>query len=166
MLTIGVDTYINVAQATKYIELVYGDNSEVYTYWDNLDNGEKEMLLTKSLLQIEALPYTGRRKYENQTLEFPRTNGVQCKSSDNIASEIPVQVKYAQIDNAIAMFNIAENSENKNRLNLQRNGVKSFSLGEFSETYADSSSFSMYNVTDQNVISLLKQWLSGGYRIV
>lgn len=166
MLTIGVDTYVSVSQATKYIETVYGDDSAAYSYWDDLETSAKEMLLTKSLMQLEALPYTGRRLYKNQALEFPRTMGNQLDSSDDIAAEIPRYMQFAQIDNAVAMFNIAENSESKQRANLQRNGVKSFSLGEFSETYADSSSMLLYDVADQNVVSYLKQWLSGGYKIV
>lgn len=167
MLTIGADTYVSVAETTKYIETIYGDDSTVYSYWDDLETSQKEMYLRKSILQIEALPFTGKRKYNGQTLEFPRTNGsVQVTLSGNIESEIPTYVKYAQIDNAIAMFNIAENSENKQRINLQKNGVKSFKLGEFSETYGDNASSSLYNVADQEVISYLKQWLSGGYKIV
>lgn len=167
MLTIGADTYVSVAETTKYIETVYGDDSAVYSYWDDLETSGKEMLLRKSLMQIEALPFIGKRKYNGQALEFPRTTGsVQVALPNDIASEIPSFIKFAQIDNAIAMFNIAENSESKQRANLQRSGVKSFSLGEFSETYGDNSSVLVYDVSDQNIIAYLKQWLSGGYKIV
>ena len=167
MLTIGANTYVSVAETTKYIEAVFGDDSAVYNYWDDLENNQKEMFLTKSLMQIEALPFTGIRKYNGQALEFPRTRADVAQTLvGDIASEIPLSVKFAQIDNAIAMFNIAENSESKQRATLQRNGVKSFSLGEFSETYGNNSSILVYDVADQNVISYLKNWLSGSYKIV
>lgn len=166
MLTIGVNTYVSVGEVSSYIQNTYGEDSTVFAYWDGLEQGAKEMFLTKSLLQLEALPYVGRRKFKNQVLEFPRTTAsCQEELKTSMNDEIPTFIKYAQIDNAIAMFNIAENQENKQRISLQKNGVSSFSLGDFSETY-QGNSISLYNVADQNIITYVNHWLSGGYKVV
>lgn len=163
MLEIGVNTYASIKEVESYIISSYGEDSEYFTYWDELDSTSKEMLLKKSLMQIENLPFTGVRKYKNQALEFPRTHGNQEELVGSIT--IPDFAKFAQIDNAIAMFTVGRNSEMQNRVALQRNGVTSFKLGDFSETYGNSNG-SILELADQQIIKYFTNWLYGGYRLV
>ena len=73
-----------------------------------------------------------------------------------VQSEVPSAVKYAQCEIA---FETA--SGTSNRVKLQRQGVKSFSLGNLSETYSGASN----SIVSHEAKELLKPYIGGGYRI-
>ena len=73
-----------------------------------------------------------------------------------VQSEVPSAVKYAQCEIALETA-----SGTSNRVKLQRQGVKSFSLGNLSETYSGASN----SIVSHEAKELLKPYIGGGYRI-
>lgn len=166
-LTIGTDTYISLDDAQDYLSENYISTDEKLIAWNALSDMDKEILLRKALKTIEAQPYVGFKACSTQTLEFPRAlytsipQDIYAPSQiwpDNwyVQSEVPSAVKYAQCEIA---FETA--SGTSNRVKLQRQGVKSFSLGNLSETYSGASN----SIVSHEAKELLKPYIGGGYRI-
>lgn len=166
-LTIGTDTYISLDDAQEYLSENYISTDEKLIAWNALSDTDKEILLRKALKTIEAQPYAGFKACSTQTLEFPRAlytsipQDIYAPSQiwpDNwyVQSEVPSAVKYAQCEIA---FETA--SGTSNRVKLQRQGVKSFSLGNLSETYSGASN----SIVSHEAKELLKPYIGGGYRI-
>ena len=166
-LIVGTDTYISLDDAQEYLSENYISTDEKLIAWNALSDMDKEILLRKALKTIEAQPYVGFKACSTQTLEFPRAlytsipQDIYAPSQiwpDNwyVQSEVPSAVKYAQCEIA---FETA--SGTSNRVKLQRQGVKSFSLGNLSETYSGASN----SIVSHEAKELLKPYIGGGYRI-
>ena len=100
MLSIGINTYVDIDEANLIIQSEYplGDN---FNYWDALTNEQKEALLIKSTKEIERLPVNGIRirNVRQQPLQFPRRS--EFFREFNV---IPEEVKEAECINAIALM--------------------------------------------------------------
>ena len=166
-LIVGTDTYISLDDAQEYLSENYISTDEKLIAWNALSDMDKEILLRKALKTIEAQPYAGFKACSTQTLEFPRAIYTMIPYDvyepsgiwpDNwyVQSEVPSTVKYAQCEIA---FETA--SGTSNRVKLQRQGVKSFSLGNLSETYSGASN----SIVSHEAKELLKPYIGGGYRI-
>ena len=71
------------------------------------------------------------------------------------------QAKVATIELALSFLD----EETSERLNLQRQGVRSYKIGDLSETFTDSGSFGATTHAISIVSPHLGDWLSGGYDI-
>ena len=167
-LTIGTDTYISLDDAQEYLSENYISTDEKLIAWNALSSNDKEVLLRKALRVVESQPYTGFKKYTSQTLEFPRAIYTSIPQDiyepspiwpDNwyVQSAVPNAVKYAQCEIAIEMT-----SGTPNRVKLQRQGVKSFTLGNLSESYSGAQNA----IISQEAKELLRPYIGGGQRIV
>lgn len=166
-LTIGTDTYISLDDAQEYLSENYISTDEKLIAWNALSDTDKEILLRKALKIVDSQPYTGFKVQTTQTLEFPRAIYTMIPSDvyepsgiwpENwyVQSEVPDAVKYAQCEIALETA-----SGTSNRVKLQRQGVKSFSLGNLSETYSGASN----SIVSHEAKELLKPYIGGGYRI-
>jgi len=167
MLTVGTDTYITLTDAQVYLSENYISTDEKLVAWNELSDTDKEILLRKALKIVDSQPYTGFKVQTTQTLEFPRAiytmipydvyepSGIWPENW-YVQSEVPDAVKYAQCEIAFEMA-----SGTSNRVKLQRQGVKSFSLGNLSETYSGASN----SIVSHEAKELLKPYIGGGYRI-
>lgn len=133
--TVGASTanaYDTLANANTYF--ASGDHPK-YSTWNALTDAEKTSYLIQATRQIDALKINGP-KYTttatsgvpDQALKFPR-----AVDYDDGTTFIPVRVKHAMFEQALFLADNLAGSEE--RLNLQRQGVKSFSLGDLSESY-------------------------------
>lgn len=178
-LTVGTDSYISVADATTYIASNYTSTSSVYTAWNALSAGDKEIYLRKATKKIDRQMLRGIKAIDSQVLEFPRAIksnerfydedvvGVSVSRYNNyvVESSVSQLVKDAQVEEAVAL-NI-DGGGLSNRQKLQRQGVKSFSLGDLSEEYGAglSSSFNSTTLASLEAKELLKYYLAGTVRI-
>ncbi len=141
-LTVSVDTYISLTDADTYLSANYATTDALLVAWTALTDANCEAYLRKARQIIDRQPLVGFKKLTTQTLEFPRIIytevGPQEVLSTNLTyganwyvqTDVPSEVKYAQCEIAIQLA-----SGTSKRIELQRQGVKSFSLGKLSESY-------------------------------
>lgn len=141
-LIVGTDTYSTQAEATTYVTQNYATISSQAIAWTALSSDNKDAYLRQACKAIDRQRLVGIKSVANQTLEFPRaipsqadlrylpSGYTQRDYGWLVQVSVPDSVKYAQIEEALAL--IAGVSA---RTDLQRQGVKSFSLGNLSENY-------------------------------
>lgn len=154
-LVVGTDTYISQSDATAYIEAHYASTSAQAVAWAALSSADKDAYLRKACVAIDRQVLVGIKSVADQVLEFPRAlptecwsdflpNGYQRYLGTNlyVQTAVPDKVKYAQVEEALTLL-VGVSA----RIDLQRQGVKSFSLGNLSETYGnyDAASLDSYD---------------------
>lgn len=154
MLEIGVDTYIILENAETYLSANYA--SAELTFWDALEDSAKEILLRKAVKSIDGQRLAGRKANITQDLEFPRAIFSPTMFQYVTQTDIPTAVKYAQCEEALALLKGIPK-----RIELQRQGVKSFRLGDLAEEYNGNG-----NILNSSIATkLLKPYLAGGVSI-
>lgn len=142
-LTVGIDSYLLLAAADTYLSEHYATIDAKMIIWAALTDANCEAYLRQAALIIDRQPLVGFKVLFTQTMEFPRTlyteftsnvlNPVSIIQDENwhIQPSVPDAVKDAQCEIA---FGLAQGVSG--RVDLQRQGVKSFSIGNLSETYS------------------------------
>ncbi len=102
-MTVGVDTYVTVAEADDFISKYYPEFDDLAVVWGVLTEREKASYLYTSLQQMEALVLQGKPLDRNQHLQFPRIKCFKPATKEN--PTIPNEVKEAQIENALELLN-------------------------------------------------------------
>ena len=165
MITVGTDTYISLTDANSYVVANYVSTASEYTTWSALEDGDKEIYLKKATKRIDRQILRGKKASDDQTLAFPRSiyssNNRNIKSETAFyysgwitESEVSQAVKDAQVEEALALM-----QGEPERLKLQREGVKSFSLGPLSETFSGKRKDLISNEAKE----LLKKYLQGSF---
>ena len=149
MLEKLVNSYVTVEEADAYFSNTL--NTDV---WDNADETTKEKALKMATRQIDRLPFAGRKLDINQFLEFPRTN-----TALEFTDGIPNEITYATCEQALFVL-----KGGSKRQELQKQGVKSYSLGDLSETFADNLSEAQKTICPE-ALSYLRKFLLGSVAI-
>lgn len=167
-LTVGTDTYISATDTETYLTTHYFLTDAKYVAWAALTAGNKDILLRKAAQTIDRQPLAGYKYSSAQTMAFPRyTYSDGTGASDNLHpllqyngfysdGTVPAAVKHAQCEIAIEL---AQGSNA--RADMQRQGVKSFSLGNLSESYTGAQN----SVVSFEAKQLLAPFTGGGFRI-
>lgn len=113
--------YLTPQEADEKIKAYLMSADPARLAWEKLDDNDKEVCIAQATARIEALPYTGVPASGQQEGAFPR----------NGESEISEEVKAAIALEACACCNAEANT----RIAMQAQGVKSFSVGNLSESY-------------------------------
>lgn len=143
MLTVGVDTYVTVEEATEYISSMYPSTDERLTAWAGLSENDQEVYLRRACAALSELPYRGVTFQASQPLPFPRFFGTDYVMAyrELIApeayiypelQEVPANIKNAQIEEA---FELACPSNDTQKHAIITGAVQSYSIGHFSEHY-------------------------------
>lgn len=145
--------YATVQQADEYVNNYYGSTNPIRISWDALSAEDKQVALNRAEQAIDLLPFRGKPIEKNKA--FPR------EPDKELSLE---RVKIATIELAVQTNG---NTEFQERLELQKQGVKSYKIGDLSETFKDShSEDAFYDQFVMDVITpYLRDWLGGGYRI-
>lgn len=143
--------YATVVQANEYVQNYYSSGDSMRLAWEALSEPDKLVLLNRAEQTIDHLPINGKPVIENKA--FPR-------HSD---TEIPSEVTHATIELAVQSLN----GEAKERYELRKQGVRSYSIGDLSESFTDAAAAASgvdayaYSI----VFPFLRKWLGGGYTI-
>ena len=116
--------YVSLEEANDYISSSFLSSDEKRKAWEGLSDDDKKVLLRQSLMDIEALNFAGRKTDLNQPYKFPR----------NGKTEVPDNVKYAQIEGAI-------DRTTNSYFDINNNGIASESVGSVSYTYRETTKF-------------------------
>lgn len=149
MLVKLVNSYVTVEEADSYFA-----NTLQSEEWNKYDTPTKEKALITATRQIDRLPFSSRKLDLYQNLEFPRV-------STNLAftNGIPDAVIYATCEQALFLL-----KGGSKRQELQQQGVKSYSLGDLSETFADNLSPVEKTICPE-ALSYLRKYLLGSVAI-
>lgn len=156
-MQVGTDSYVTLQEAEDYIAKHYRSNNPGRKRWAELEDADKEILLTEACSEIDLLPFIGRKTLPDQLLAFPRLP-MQYGSADGA----PAQVKAAQIEFALWLSDDDKQGEMSQREALRAQGVESFSIGDLSESYAGGGVKSAPLLCPK-AAALLSPYLSGGY---
>lgn len=113
----GVNSYLDITEADNIIESELFDNSEEYSYWNNLSTRNKETLIRRSTKLVDKSLFRGRKVEADNPLSFPRI-------IDGVEVECPYDIKVAILLNGLR--NAVNNG--KDEIVLQQLGVKSYSI--------------------------------------
>ena len=149
MLTVGVDTYITVAEADEILTGCH--TGSLLEQWLALTVADKECYLRTATYRIDCLPVIGYKHNAGQVLQFPR----------GTTNKIPYMVKLATAEEAIS----AIDKQLLQRITLQQQGVKSISLGSASESYSDNAQQSS-PLLSKTAYDYMRQFLVGSVTIV
>ncbi len=149
MITKYVDSYVTVEEANAFFAATLNSDA-----WDEADDTKKEKALKMATRQIDRLPFQGRKLDYNQNLEFPRN--ITAKA---FTDGVPQQVKYATCEQALFLLR----GGNK-RQELQAQGVKSYSLGDLSETFSENLTDAQKTICPE-ALSYLRRFLLGSVAI-
>lgn len=151
--------YVTLEEANEYVETHYLSEDTLRLSWEDLTDDDRTVLLNKSFQTIELLPFPGRKLNPDQSTVFPRW---PCK-------EVPVAVKWAQIENALAKSDASNEEDAQHYEKLWTYGVQSYSIGNLSE-HVSSGTYGLRGAQATGVTSaaaerLLRPYLGGGYRM-
>lgn len=125
-----------------------------------MSNDDKTVLLQNAFEAIEQLPFRGRKMASDQEAAFPRLP-FQYGEQD---AEAPTNVKNAEVELALWMSDDSKQKSAEKRAQMISDGVKSFSLGDLSESYAGKPACSDFTAKScQKCMNLLRQYLTGGF---
>jgi hypothetical protein len=175
-LVVGTDTYITLAEADDYITNNYPSTSTEFTTWDALSDSDKELYLKKSTRKIDRQIIRGVKAVSTQVLEFPRAIKTEYLRDDFpllniyfdsdwvVETEVNQLVKDAEVEEALGL--VVNGTEFNNRANLQRQGVKSFTLGKLSESYDGSYANSQTKLSSVEASELLRYYVVSSAGII
>lgn len=173
-ITVGTDSYISLTDANTYMSNNYLSTSSELATWNALSNADREVLLKKATKKIDRQILRGVRATNTQVLEFPRAIRVTETLNEYpdvatirnlswvIETEVSQKVKDANVEEAL--FAVISGASANRRIALQQQGVKSYSLGDLSETFGGGFS-SQNNLLSTNAKDLLSYYLTKSVRI-
>lgn len=163
-ITVGTDTYISLTDANTYMSSNYLSTSTELATWTALSNADKEILLKNATKKIDRQILRGVKAVETQALEFPRAlHEVTNYTNYWIVEEsVSQKVKDAQVEEALA--SVIDGSNANRRAKLQQQGVKSYSLGDLSETFG-TTTINTNKLISSVAKELLSYYIAGSVRI-
>ena len=151
------DTYVTVAQADQYVKEHYLSSEPLRIQWESLPEEDKEVYLRRAFEQMNALPYTGRRKNMRQLLPFPRY--IWRPSDWNNVYRAQIIIAYEALDTA-------RSTENAEIESWKLRGLSEVKLGDATYKFSSGSAIegagSYYGLPKEAYL-LLRRWLTGGY---
>lgn len=167
-LVVLTDTYISAADCEIYLAAHYITTDAKYIAWLAVSSPNREILLRQAAKIIDRQPLQGYLAVVTQAMQFPRIlyteyqsnvlNNAAIIQDENwyIQPSVPLNVTYAQCEIAL---HLAQGTSD--RADLQRQGVKSFSLGNLSESYSGTKN----PIGSHEAMELLAPFVGGGFRI-
>lgn len=143
--------YATVDQANEYVKEYHSSTDPLRAAWEGLSEEDKKVLLNRAEQTIDSLPLKGRPLESGKA--FPRAPFQEYSLKRAVAATI--ELALASLD-----------EERLDRLRLRQQGVKSYKIGDLSETFFSRSGDSDLTAYTLSIVSpYLGDWLSGGYEI-
>lgn len=143
--------YATVEQADEYVEQYYTSTDPLRLAWEDLFDEDKQVLLNRAEQAIDSLPLKG----------YPLESGKAFPRAPFQESSVE-SAKIATIELALQ----GQDREAADRRKLQRQGVRSYKIGDLSETFSDTSGGGSDEAFVLSIVSkYLHNWLNGGFSI-
>ena len=151
MLTVGVNSYMNLEEADIIIEDELLDNDEEYTIWNSLSNDSKEKLIVKGTRLVDTLPWRGI-KYNLSivgSLQWPRI-------INNQIVDCPYDIKVGLLLQVIIDYI----NKGKKETQLMELGVTNYKIKDASITFDSSKVNKLNNINTDIFNTYFKNWIS------
>lgn len=152
--------YVTLTESNEYVSSHFVSSDVARVAWESLSDADKMVLLRNSYRVIEMLNFRGRKTDRTQSSAFPRWP----------STEVPMQIKEAQIENAIVLSDESSREDVAYYDKLRTYGIKNYHIGNLSETLGtaseNSGASSYQGIYSQEALRLLSPWLMGGFKIV
>ena len=126
------NSYVTLEEANTYFAAGAHLLSDVWNSLpDDDEDAAKKACLITATRHMDRLRFWGCKVSEDQALQFPREF---CGWKRN---EIPLQLRHATLEQAVSLAPNHATGGQSPREKLQAAGVKSYSMGELSETFSD-----------------------------
>lgn len=155
-LTVGVDSYVTLAETTTAIVSQFNTQS-----WDNASDNDRIRAILQATKNIDSLRLQGVKLDLTQTLEFPRyypNTNPSCYMG-YYASGVPDKVKLAVYQEVLAVLNDVTNPATNMRLTLQQQGVTRIVTGDAEEQY-NGSGASSDQLLSPSARTLMRQYIA------
>lgn len=162
MITIGVDSYVSVAEANAYVENYYSEFDNLRVIWGVLSDESKETYLKQSAFEIDEQLFVGVVFNKLQDMQFPRK---ECYKE---GPQVPSEIKDAQIENALAIMknSVSARSDEQMKIlnslgamkNLKYNKREMGEVGLGASLTGQTQS-SYKRLTSEEAEKMLKAWL-------
>jgi hypothetical protein len=165
-------SYVSIAELEAYIG---ADPRAAAIALKAADNATQLWYCQRATRIIDAISFKGQTYYDigdgynKQERQFPRwIDGVAHDETDTgDGAEVPQAVKDACCEEAIALYSHYSSSDEQERMALQAQGVKAYSLGGgYSETFGLSGSAKHKGLHSKEAYDLLKGYISGSVDLV
>lgn len=136
-LLVGVDSYVDVAEADAYVATHFMSQAKERMTWTALSEADKAVVLRAGVQAIESVRWTGKKLNETQALSFPRIKTTVFQTpyfTKSYAQSNDQDVKAAQIEEALARSCPSEGALRKARLN---EGMLYSAIGSVQERYGE-----------------------------
>lgn len=161
-LVVGQNTYITTSECSELLENYYGSSSDIFEKFSELEEDAKKSCIYRSYIDMQRLPYRGRKKEAGQKSAFPRINRFGYQSDDEM-------VKLAQALNTtvFVLTSSGDEASMEKILSYGKYGLKSYRLGSFYVTMEGSEYKEATSTTSKSglVEEVLKDWLRGSVPI-
>lgn len=98
-ITVGVDTYVTVAESNTFL----AQSIRAFSVWSGIDDETKEAALVSATRELQILRWVGTITSIAQALAWPRTGAVDREGTPIDSSTVPQDVKNAQMDWAFVL---------------------------------------------------------------
>lgn len=159
-VAISEETYITAEEMLDYLRRNYVSTDPLRIQWEAMNVEDQMVLLRKSFLFINSLPYNGKPASISQEGAFPRAGLFTEKDL--------LKVKYAQAEQALAISDTVAAQETEERARLRRAGVVQYSIGDLSERFQEgmsATSCGNFYGLSESAYRYLSKWLQGGFNI-
>ena len=117
-LIVGVNSYISLDDANNYVKQLRMSTDKGRKKWEQLSDEDKAVLINKYTIEVDNLPYFGKRVSTEQSLGFPRIISGRYL-------ECPYQVRICIVE--MSLLELEYDSTDSSELIKQ--GIKSFTDG-------------------------------------
>lgn len=146
--------YATVEEANARVAAFYSSTDPLRISWEGQSAADKQVLLNRAEQFLDLLPLKGKALEHDKA--FPR------EPSRERSLEM---AKIATIELAVQTLD----KEANERLELQKQGVKAYRIGDLSETFGAAKGVTNFGGLNDwyysIVLPYLHEWLGGGYRI-
>lgn len=157
------NAYVTASQAQAYYDSRFGVDA-----WSNASSQDQIKALVQATRNIDRFRFIGRRNAPTQALKFPRAYPWHLRNYDqfvDLAVAIPEDVANACCEEALSILqNVAMGGVGDRQI-LQSEGVKSYQVGNLTETFAAGA----VNPADPPICptakALLNKWISRTARL-
>lgn len=151
MLTVGVNSYMNLEEADIIIEDELLDSDEEYTTWNSLSNDSKAKLILRGTRLVDTLPWRGI-KYNLSvvgSLQWPRI-------INNQLIDCPYDIKVGLLLQVIIDYI----NKGKKETQLMELGVTNYKIKDASITFDSSKVNKLNNINTDIFNTYFKNWIS------
>lgn len=160
-MQVGIDTYVTLEEADKYIKLHYPYGNSMRKKWEQtVVSDDREVLLISACCELEALSWNGFASDDEQLLSFPRKPDKRRFGTFSV----PAAIKNAQTELALWLCAEIDGGEASKRAALKAQGVTSFTLGDLSESYDGKSALPSPLICGK-CEALISRYLAGGFEV-